>query len=78
FCIDQCEISQVKEFPAIDIYSDVKGTIQKCNISEALIGIRVASESKINLTDIKCFDIDEAAYQIDDNSSTVLENCKAY
>ncbi|HDR8173328.1 TPA: right-handed parallel beta-helix repeat-containing protein [Bacillus thuringiensis] len=78
FCIDQCDISQAKEFPAIDICSDVKGTIQKCNISEALIGIRVASESKINLTDIKCFDIDEAAYQIDDNSSTVLENCKAY
>ncbi|HDR8301315.1 TPA: right-handed parallel beta-helix repeat-containing protein [Bacillus cereus] len=78
FWINQCEISQAKESPAIDIYSNVKGTIQNCNISEALIGIRVASESKVNLTDIKCFDIDKVAYQIEDNSSTVLENCKAY
>ena len=76
--IEQCEISQVDKSPAIEINSHVKGVIQKCNIYDAFKGITIAAESQMSLKDIKCFDIEKTAYQIADNSTATLENCKTY
>jgi len=78
FWIEQCEMSQVDASPAIEINSHVKGTVQKCNIYDAFMGVKIASESQITLKDIKCFDIEKTAYQITDDCSATLENCKTY